>query len=124
MKPIGEMLVESFGLEEEALAGALEVQEEKGGRLGEILVQQKKLSEDDLLHARSLQCGLELKMTIPPAPDHFFTDLVPIGFLKKFKMIPVATPDESYIAMADPFYFQQLDGRLWQYHYIIVHKLD
>jgi general secretion pathway protein E len=109
MKPIGEMLVESFGLEEEAIAGAIEVQAEKGGRIGEILVQQKKLSEDDLLHARSLQCGLELKMTIPPAPDPFFTDRVPIGFLKKFKMIPVATPDESYIALAEPFYFQQLD---------------
>ena len=109
MKPIGEMLVESFGLEEEALVGALEVQAEKGGRLGEILVQQKKLSEDDLLQARSLQCGLELKMTIPPAPDPFFTDRIPIGFLKKFKMIPVATPEESYIALADPFYFQQLD---------------
>ena len=109
MKPIGEMLVESFGLEEEALAGALEVQAEKGGRLGEILVQQKKVSEEDLLQARSHQCGLELKMTIPPALDHFFTDRVPIGFLKKFKMIPVATPDESYIALADPFNFQQLD---------------
>jgi len=109
MKPIGEMLVESFGLEEEALAGALDVQEEKGGQLGEILVQQKKLSEEDLLQARSLQCGLELKTTIPTALDHFFTDRIPIGFLKKFKMIPVATPEESYIALADPFYFQQLD---------------
>lgn len=109
MKPIGEMLVESFGLEEEALAGALDVQAEKGGQLGEILVQQKKLSEEDLLLARSLQCGLELKTTIPTALDHFFTDRIPIGFLKKFKMIPVATPEESYIALADPFYFQQLD---------------
>ncbi len=109
MMPIGEVLVESFGLEQEALAGALDVQAEKGGRLGEILVQQKKLSEEDLLRARSLQCGLELKMTIPPESDHFFTDRVPIGFLKKFKMIPVATPEESYIALADPFYFQQLD---------------
>ena len=109
MKPIGEMLVESFGLEEEALAGALDVQAEKGGQLGEILVQQKKLSEEDLLQARSLQCGLELKTTIPTALDHFFTDRIPIGFLKKFKMIPVATPEESYIALADPFYFQQLD---------------
>lgn len=109
MKPIGEMLVESFGLEEEALAGALDVQAEKGGQLGEILLQQKKLSEEDLLQARSLQCGLELKTTIPTALDHFFTDRIPIGFLKKFKMIPVATPEESYIALADPFYFQQLD---------------
>ena len=109
MKLLGEILVESFGLQKEVVAGALEVQAEKGGRLGEILVQQKKLSEEDLLHARSLQCGLELKLTLPPAPDPFFTDRVPIGFLKKFKMMPVATPDESYIALAEPFYFQQLD---------------
>ncbi len=109
MKSIGEILVESFGLQEETIAEALEVQTDKGGRLGEILVQQKKLSEEDLLHARSLQCGLELKLTLPPAPEPFFTDRVPIGFLKKFKMMPVATPDESYIALAEPQDFQQLD---------------
>jgi len=109
VKRLGEILVESFGLQEETIVGALQVQEEKGGRIGEILVQQKKLAEDDLLHARSLQCGLELKLTLPPAPDPFFTDRVPISFLKKFKMMPVATPDESYIALAEPHAFQQLD---------------
>jgi len=109
MKLLGEILVESFGLQEETVAGALEVQADKGGRIGEILIQQKKLSEDDLLHARSLQCGLELKLTLPPSPEPFFTDRVPIGFLKKFKMMPVATPDESYIALAEPLDFQQLD---------------
>ncbi len=109
MRSLGSILVDSFGLAPEALDEALLVQEEKGGRLGEILVQQKKISEDDLLRARSLQCGLEVRYSLPAGIDPFFTELVPIQFLKKFRMIPVATPEESYIAMAEPFYLQQLD---------------
>ena len=109
MKSLGKILVESFGLPEKALDEALAYQKKKGGILGDILVQQKKLSEEDLLQARSLQCGLDLKHTLPPAPDPFFTDRVSIGFLKKFKMIPVATPEECYIAVAEPQEFQALD---------------
>lgn len=109
MKSIGEILVQEFNLQEKDVEGALAIQEEKGGHLGEILVQLKKITEDDLLKARSSQCGLGLKNTLPPSVDSFFTDRVPIAFLKKFKMIPVATPDESYIALAEPLYYQQLD---------------
>ncbi len=109
MKRIGDILVEEFDLAREAVDEALEVQAEKGGHLGEILVQQKKITDMDLLQARSIQSGLELKTSLPPAIDPFFTERIPIGFLKKFKMIPVATPEESYIATAEPLYFQQLD---------------
>jgi general secretion pathway protein E len=109
MRPIGKILVESFGLQEETIAEALVVQADKGGKVGEILVQQKKLSEEELLQARSIQCGLELKPRLPSVSESFFTERVPIGFLKKFKMMPVATPDESYIALAEPLDFQQLD---------------
>ncbi len=117
MKRLGEILVESFDLQEEAIDEALAHQQEKGGKLGEILVHQKKLSEEDLLHARSLQCGLELKLTLPPVPDPFFTDRIPIGFLKKFKMMPVATPEESYIALAEPLDFQPLDDLQRELHW-------
>ncbi len=109
MKAIGEILTESFNLLESDLAEALTIQAEKGGHLGEILIQQKRISEEDLLQARSMQCGLLLKKRLPATVDPFFTDRVPIAFLKKFKMIPVATPEESYIALADPTHFQQLD---------------
>ena len=109
MKSLGQVLVESYSLAPEAIEHALLLQKEKGGRLGEILVQQKDLSSADLLEARSRQCGLELLKELPPEPDPFFTAKVPIHFLKKFKMIPVATPQESFIALADPFYFQQVD---------------
>ena len=93
----------------ESIENALAVQKDKGGRLGEILIQQRKLSESDLLSARSLQCGLDIVHELPVNIDPFFVQRVSIGFLKKFKMIPVATPTESYIAMAEPFYFQQAD---------------
>jgi len=109
MKPLGQVLVESCGISPEIIAHALALQKEKGGRLGEILVQQKQLLPEDLLKARSRQCGLELVTELPLNLDPFFTPRVPIQYLKKFKMIPVATPSESFIALSDPFYFQQLD---------------
>lgn len=109
MKQLGEVLVESFGIKEAVLAAALKVQAEKGGRLGRILVQQKKLSEDELLRAVSIQFGLEIKMSLPLNPDPFFIERIPISFLRRFKMMPVATPTESFIALADPHFFQQLD---------------
>ncbi|HBI16151.1 MAG TPA: type II secretion system protein GspE, partial [Desulfobulbaceae bacterium] len=109
MKPLGQVLVESYGVRPEVITQALAVQEEKGGRLGEILVQQKQLSPTDLMKARSTQCGLELMLELPSGLDPFFTSRVPIHYLKKFKMIPMATPSQSFIAIAEPFYFQQLD---------------
>ncbi|MHB8790969.1 MAG: type II secretion system ATPase GspE [Desulfobulbaceae bacterium] len=109
MKTLGQVLIESYGVLPEVVAEALALQEEKGGRLGEILVQQKHLSAADLLKARGTQSGLELMLQLPADSDPFFTARVPIHYLKKFKMIPVATPSESFIAIAEPFFFQQLD---------------
>ncbi len=109
MKHLGEILVEQFGVEPGDIQDALAVQADNGRRLGEMLIGQKKISEQDLLRARSIQSGLELRTTLPAEPDPFFIDRVAIGFLKKYMMIPVATPDECYIAVAEPHYFQQLD---------------
>ncbi|MGD9947579.1 MAG: type II secretion system ATPase GspE [Desulfobulbus sp.] len=117
MRLLGEILQDNFGLAPESVEAALAVQQERGGRIGEILIQLRKISEDDLLSARSLQCGMEVVYSLPTGADTFFVDRVPIGFLKKFKMIPVATPEGSYIALADPANFQQLDdlSRLLQW---------
>ncbi|WP_456384876.1 type II secretion system ATPase GspE [Desulfolithobacter sp.] len=109
MKSLGEILTQEFHISPEALELALQQQREKGGKVGEILVQHKKISEHDLLLARSYQSGLEIKQTLPQDIDHFFVDRVPIHFLKKYKMIPVATREESFLAIGEPSYFQQLD---------------
>nr|WP_320010224.1 type II secretion system ATPase GspE [uncultured Desulfobulbus sp.] len=109
MRLLGEILIENYGVAAESIEAALELQRERGGRIGEILTQLRKISEEDLLGARSEQCGLDVVYHLPADPDPFFVDRVPIGFLKKFKMIPVATPESAYIALAEPANFQQLD---------------
>ena len=109
MRLLGEILRETFGVAAESIDAALAVQREKGGRIGEILIQLRKITEDDLLSARSLQCGLDVVYRLPTDPDPFFVPRVPIGFLKKFKMMPIATPEASYLALAEPFHFQQAD---------------
>ncbi len=109
MRLLGEILKETCGVTDESIEAALAIQREKGGRIGEILIGLRKITESDLLGARSLQCGLAVVHTLPTHFEPFFAQRVPIGFLKKFKMIPIATPEESYIALAEPFFFQQVD---------------
>jgi len=109
MRLLGEILQETCGVAAESIEAALALQREKGGRIGEILIQLRKISESELLTARSVQCGLEVVHTLPLDFEPFFVPRVPIGFLKKFKMVPIATPAGSYIAVAEPFFFQPLD---------------
>ncbi len=110
MKLVGEILKEGCGLSEEALADALKVQEEKGGWIGEILVQQNVVSEPDLLKALSTQLNLPFLSELPTEDLHTdFAGKVPIQFLKKYRMVPVVTSNETLIAVNDPFAFQPLD---------------
>ncbi|MCI5120480.1 MAG: type II secretion system protein GspE, partial [Candidatus Electrothrix sp. AUS4] len=96
MKPLGHILVDSFGLSEEEVEEAAALQVEKGKPLGEILLQQNKISAADLVQAIGQQYELEVRTELPPFPDPFFTDKVSIGFLKRFRMMPIATPDEAF----------------------------
>ena len=107
---IGEILKDVCNLQEESLAEALNIQEEKGGRIGEILIQQKIISEADLLKGLGIQFGLPLWSAISIEDmDADFAQQIPIQFLKKYKMIPVAKPDRAYIAVNDPMLFQPID---------------
>lgn len=110
MKLIGEVLKETCGLSEEALTEALKVQKEKGGRIGEILIQQKAISESDLLKALSIQFDMPFLTDIPTEDlNTDFAEKVPIHFLKKYKIVPVFTSNEASVAVNDPLEFQPLD---------------
>ncbi|MCG6879919.1 MAG: type II secretion system ATPase GspE [Deltaproteobacteria bacterium] len=107
---LGEILTESCGLSEKDLQKALQVQTEKGGRLGEILMRLKLITETDLLGALGVQWDLPVSMTLPTLNlDTAFTQQTPIQFLKKFKLTPLITRERSAIAMNDPSEFQALD---------------
>ncbi|MCF8082829.1 MAG: type II secretion system ATPase GspE [Deltaproteobacteria bacterium] len=107
---IGHILMENTGLSQQALEHALRIQQEKGGRIGEILMEQKAITELDLLKALSVQ--LDLPMTLSLSPEEAntgFAQKVPIHFLKKYRMVPVITPQQTMIAVNDPLSFQPVD---------------
>jgi general secretion pathway protein E len=110
MKLIGEILIENQVLTEEALSEGLRIQGEKGGRIGEVLIRQKAISEVDLLKALALQFGLDFLPAIPiDEMKTEFTENVPIQFLKKHRMVPIITHDRAFLAVNDPMLFQPLD---------------
>ena len=114
MEQIGEILSKTHGLSPEALANGLKVQEERGGRIGEILILQKSISESDLLEALGVQFGLKCLSSLPMSDlNTDFTERVPIQFLKRYKMVPIMTPNGSLIAINDPLLFQPLDDLMF-----------
>jgi general secretion pathway protein E len=107
---IGEILKDICSFSEDIFAEALAIQKEKGGRIGEILIQKGVIGEGDLLKARGIQFGLPLWPTISTGNmDTSFTERIPIQFLKKYKMVPVIRSDGVYIAVNNPTLFQPID---------------
>jgi general secretion pathway protein E len=110
MKQLGTILSEICGLSEQTLSEARKIKDEKGGRIGEILIRQKAIMETDLLKALGIQLNLPFLATLPIGDTSTeFTQKVPIQFLKKYMMVPVITPKERFIAVNDPLAFQPLD---------------
>ena len=58
--PLGEILVALCGLDPARVEEALAQQAEKGGRIGEVLLSMKAITEDDLYRALSAQFDLPL----------------------------------------------------------------
>ncbi|MBW1888004.1 MAG: type II secretion system protein GspE, partial [Deltaproteobacteria bacterium] len=114
MERIGEILLKTCGLSDEALSNGLKIQEERGGRIGEILILQKSISESDLMEALGVQFGLKFLATLPISDlNTGFTERVPIHFLKKYKMVPIMTSKDAFIATNDPLLFQPLDDLMF-----------
>ncbi len=107
---IGEILQDTCGLREEVLNEGLEAQKEKGGRIGEILIERKAVSEADVLKGLGLQFGLPYRSSLPTEDlKTEFTQKVPIHFLKKYKMVPVFQGETVSVAINNPLAFQALD---------------
>jgi general secretion pathway protein E len=110
-RPIGEILVESFGLPREKLEEALLAQKEKGGRLGEVLVGLKAIDEEQV--ARALGAQLDLAVLKEIRADQVDLELVrkvPINFAKQAQVLPLARQGEVVpVAVHDPLDTAALD---------------
>jgi general secretion pathway protein E len=109
--PLGEILREQTGVTEAQIEEGLRLQREKGGRLGEILVGTKAITEDDLLRAIAFKMDLEYLPEIPASQiDRGLVSLIPINFAKQYTLIPGREREGvAVVATADPLDFYALD---------------
>ena len=84
---LGEILVQRKLITREQLEGALGVQKEKGGIIGEILVQSGYLDERDIVVALVIQCGLPYIAVNKYAIDPAIVRLIPKEVAQKEKVI-------------------------------------
>ena len=85
-----EILKDKFGLNEDYLTEAQQVRSETGHHIGQVLVDQKNLSETQLLEALSIQYGMPFWSRLPfENTETDFTSKVSIQFLKKYNLVPL-----------------------------------
>src|ERR1700677_3959558 len=104
---LGEILIERRLITAEDLGRALELQRERGDKIGKILVDLGFIAARDVLAALAEQLQVPL-LTIdgPPAASPETETLSP-KFLRQFRCLPMALHDHTVtLAMADPLDFE------------------
>jgi general secretion pathway protein E len=108
---IGQILQQKYSLSPEHLEEALRIQKEKGGRLGEILIRLQYIKEEDLLQALGIQLEIPYMARLDKAQiDRDLIRLIPIGFAKRYELIPLKNSDEKVlVATSNPLHLSALD---------------
>jgi general secretion pathway protein E len=102
--------LKGLGLSEDKIADAQTLRATAGGSIIDILIQQKAASEIELLRAISAEFGIPFRTDLPTEDLKIdFTKQISIQYLKKHKIVPIQTDNETVIAIHDPTDFQSLD---------------
>ncbi len=108
---LGEMLIARGLISQEDLARALEIQRERGDKIGKILVDLGFVAMRDVLAALSEQLGVPLVSLDGPPPVTPEVEGLSPRFMRQCRFIPVAQEGASLtIAMADPLDFETVSA--------------
>src|SRR6202049_2295701 len=106
---LGEILMQRKLLEQDDLDRALELQKERGDKLGKILIDLGFIAWRDLLSALSEQLGVPLVAVDQPPPATPEIDGLAPRFMRQCRFIPIRVEDSTLsIAMADPLDFETI----------------
>jgi general secretion pathway protein E len=106
---LGEMLIARGLIEQEDLDRALELQRERGDKIGKILVDMGFIAARDVLSALSEQQGIPLATLDSPPPAAPELDGLSARFMRQSKFFPLAHDGNTLtIAMADPMDFETI----------------
>ena len=114
-KPVSEILSSydfliRAGVPEDTLAEAVREFRGNGAGLLEILLQKKAITEAGFLEAMSARLQIPFCPELPTDQMNTdFTGRIPIQYLKRFRMVPLETPQGALVAVNDPAHFQPAD---------------
>jgi general secretion pathway protein E len=104
---LGEILIERRLITQEDLDRALELQRDRGDKLGKILVDLGFIAARDVLAALAEQLRVPLLVIDGPPAVSPETETLSPKFLRQFRCLPVALHDHTVtLAMADPLDFE------------------
>jgi general secretion pathway protein E len=108
---LGTILEQKFGLPEDKLLEALNLQQTKGGRLGEALLKLRMIEEDLLLQALAVQFELPWLPHLEVAQvEHEWIKKVPIHFARRYRVLPLKMEEGAIlVAITDPLETTALD---------------
>ena len=102
-KQLGELLLERKIINEQQLTGALQVQKEKGGLLGNILVLLGYATEEQIAQALTTQFGFPYLPLANYDIDPQTAKLIPENVAKQYNLIAIDKIGNSLtVAMSDP----------------------
>lgn len=108
---LGEILIERRLITQEDLDRALELQKERGEKIGKILVDLGFIAMRDVLAALSDQLSLPLVTIEGPPAASAETETLSPRFLRQFRVLPIGREDHTLtLAMADPLDFETLSS--------------
>jgi general secretion pathway protein E len=104
---LGEILMERRLITAEDLARALELQRERSDKIGKILVDLGFVAMRDVISALSEQLQIPVVALDGPPAISPETETIPPKFMRQFRCVPVALHDHTItLAMADPLDFE------------------
>ena len=115
---LSRLLTEKYGLSEEDMQHAHAEAASKGESMGDVLVRKNLLSELQYLEALGLFYNISFQPNlIFENLDTGFTQMIPIQFLRKYKMVPITSgvagnggkKGEQKIAVTEPINFHAID---------------
>jgi general secretion pathway protein E len=108
---LGEILIERKLISQEDLDRALELQKERGDKIGKTLVDMGFIAMRDVLATLSEQLNLPLVSIEGPPPVSPETESLSPRFLRQFRCMPVGRENHTLtLAMADPLDFETLSA--------------
>ncbi|MCD6434071.1 MAG: hypothetical protein J7L14_00485, partial [Candidatus Diapherotrites archaeon] len=108
---LGEILISLGRIKEGDLEDALYASKQSHQRLGEYLLNQNIISEDDLLRALSLQLGLEYREELIVGSEVALTTPLSKNYIKRYNVLIISeNADEVELALNDPFLFDVIEN--------------